>query len=253
MSTYIASIDALDLKGRCEFASVDLVSDEAGYAPEVLLPDDEWAPLTPDQVASLRPPVHAADSLVHEVIRLPVSDDELARVRKNSVEFVLSDNCQVIDYDPFAGKYESTFIGHTESPAGYRTTTVDQRFGRRNGIHLDNWDRLPIDERKRSRRRLAVNLGPGHRYLVVTMEDICDISARYQIPSAYPRTEDVRDFVREGGSLSCVRIRIEPGEGYIAPTELVPHDGSTSGAGLPSRIAFWLGHWPTGVLPPAIP
>ena len=252
MTTYIASIDALDLKGRCNFTSISLVFDEPGYDPEVLLPDDKWAPLTPDQVASLRPPAHTADSLVHEVIRLPVSHDELVRIRENSVEFRLSDQRQTIDFDPFDGQYESTFIGHVESPGGHKTTTVDQRFGRRNGIHLDNWDKLSIDERKKSRRRLAVNLGPGDRYLVVATEDICDISARYQFPGECPRTDDVRDFVRKGGTLDCVRIRIEPGEGYIAPTEFVPHDGSTSGADRPSRIAFWLGHWPTGVLPPAV-
>jgi hypothetical protein len=253
MSTYIASIDALDVKGRCEFASIGLVSGEPGYDPEVLLPDEEWAPLTPDQVASLRPPADVADSLVHEVIRLPVSDEELALIRKSSAEFNLSDHRQTIEFDPFDGKYDSTFIGHVESPGGYRTTTVDQRFDRRNGIHLDNWDRLAIGERRSSRRRLAVNLGPGDRFLIVATEDIGDISARYQFPGAYPRTEDVRDFVRQGGKLGCVRILIEPGEGYIAPTEFVPHDGSTSGAALPSRIAFWLGHWPTGVLPPAVP
>jgi hypothetical protein len=253
MSTYIASIDELDVKGRCEFAAIGLVSDEPGYDPQVLLPEDEWAPLTTDQVASLRPPAHAADSVIHEVVRLSVSQDELSRIREESVEFKLSDHQQVISFDPFDGRYESTFIGHVESPAGYRTTTVDQRFDRRNGIHLDNWDKLSIDERERSRRRLAVNLGPGHRFLVVATEDICDIGARYQIPGECPRTEDVREFVRQGGKLGCVRIRIEPGEGYIAPTELVPHDGSTSGAHLPSRIAFWLGHWPTGVLPPAVP
>ena len=252
MSTHIASIDALDVKGRCEFASIGLVSGEPGYDPEVLLPDDEWAPLTADQVASLRPPADAADSIVHEVIRLPVSYEELARIRQSSVEFRLSDDHQVIDFDPFNGQYSSKFIGHVESPGGCRTTTVDQRFDRRNGIHLDNWDKRSISERMSSRRRLGVNLGPGHRFLIVATEDIGDIGARYQMAGTCPRTEDVRDFVRRGGSLGCVRIRIEPGEGYIAPTELVPHDGSTSGGNLPSRIAFWLGHWPAGVFPSAV-
>lgn len=252
MSTYIASIDALDVKDRCQFASIGLVSGEPGYDPEVLLPDDEWAPLTPDQVASLRPPAHADDSVLHEVIRLPVEYEELQRIRQKSVEFRLSDDQQFIDFDPFDGKYASKFIGHVESPGGYRTTTVDQRFDRRNGIHLDNWDQRSISERMSSRRRLGVNLGPGHRYLIVATEDIGDIGARYQMAGTCPRTEDIRDFIRQGGTLNCVRIRIEPGEGYIAPTELVPHDGSTSGASQPSRIAFWLGHWPAGVFPSAV-
>src|ERR1051326_5404777 len=159
MRTHIASIDELNVKGRCEFAAIRLVANEPGYDPEVLLPEDEWAPLTAAQVASLRPPAHAADGTAHEVIRLPVSQDELARTREESVEFTLSDHHPVLAFDPFDGRYDSTFIGHVESLGGYRTTTVDQRFGRRNGIHLDNWDRLPLAQRESSRRRLAVNLG----------------------------------------------------------------------------------------------
>jgi hypothetical protein len=251
MTTYIASIDALDVKGRCEIASVSLVHDEPGYEPEVLLPDDEWGPLTARQVSALRPPADADDGMMHEIIRLPVGSGELARIRESSTEYSL-DHSQTIDFDPFAGGHASTFIGHVDNPGRQRTTTVDQRVGKRNGIHLDNFDRLPISERGNSRRRLAVNLGPGHRFLILSTLDIWDVTAGHQILGDYPRTADVREYVRRGGALSCVRIRIEPGEGYLAPTEVVPHDGSTSDIGTPSRIAFWLGRWPTGVLPSAI-
>ncbi|HEV2346196.1 MAG TPA: hypothetical protein VGS97_19005 [Actinocrinis sp.] len=251
MSTYIASIDALDVKGRCEIASVSLVHDEPGYEPEVLLPDDEWGPLAAKQVTSLRPPADATGNMLHEIIRLPVGSDELARIRESSTEYSLN-HSQTINFDPFAGGHASTFIGHVDSPGGQRTTTVDQRFGKHNGIHLDNFDQLPISERANSRRRLAVNLGPGHRFLILATKDVWDVTAGNQILDDYPRTADVREFVRRGGALNCVRIRIEPGEGYVAPTEVVPHDGSTSGIGVSSRIAFWLGRWPAGVLPSAI-
>lgn len=252
MSTHIIAIDALDMKDRCEAASVSLVLNEPGYEPEVLLPDRQWTSLTAEQVASLRPPTGTADSALLEIIRLPVDPAELERIYATSTEFKLADENQPVTFDPFAGQHASTFIGHVDNAAGQRTTTTDRRVGRLNGIHLDNFDKLPISKRRGSRRRLAVNLGPGHRFLIAATEDIRDINARYEIPGAYPRTEDVREFVRQGGRLGCVRIRLEPGEGYIAPTELVPHDGSTSGAALPSRIAFWLGHWPAGVLPAAI-
>ncbi|CAL9504964.1 hypothetical protein SUDANB37_03549 [Streptomyces sp. enrichment culture] len=39
------------------------------------------------------------------------------------------------------------------------------------------------------------------------------------------------------------------GEGYIAPTEYLLHDGSTEAADKPSAMAFWLGRWPYGTLP----
>lgn len=246
MSTRIAFIDALNAKGRCEIACARLAVDEPGYDPLAVLPEDAWGPLGPHDLAALRPHAHTPDSAVHEVVRLPIDEHRLARIRERSAEFRLADPGRTSPFDPFAGQHPSLFLGHVDNPAGQRTTTVDQRVGRRTGLHLDNFDRLPLAERERSRRRLAINLGPGDRYLILATQDIRDLHAVRPIDGPFPRTEDVRRFVREGGRLRCVRIRFEPGEGYFAPTELVPHDGSTLGFEQPSRIAFWLGHWPVG-------
>jgi hypothetical protein len=38
-----------------------------------------------------------------------------------------------------------------------------------------------------------------------------------------------RDFMRAFPSYPAVRLRIRPGEAYIAPTENIAHDGSTIG------------------------
>jgi hypothetical protein len=252
MSTRIAFIDALNAKGRCEVASAHVAANEPGYDPLVVLPGDDWEPLTAADVAALRPSADTPDSAVHEVIRLPLRPGQLDRIRADSVEFDLDEPGRSSGFDPFGGRHPSNFLGHTDSVAGQRTTTVDQSVDRRTGIHLDNWDKLPLAQRDRSRRRLALNLGPGDRYVLIATLDIRDLHAARPIDAPFPRTAHVRDFVREGGSLRCVRVRFEPGEGYIAPTELVPHDGSTLGIAQPSRIAFWLGHWPVGEFPAAV-
>lgn len=59
----------------------------------------------------------------------------------------------------------------------------------------------------------------------------------------------MRAYVTEGRPINILRIRLAPGEGYIAPTELFPHDGSTQGCTAPSTAAFWLGDWATHGLP----
>lgn len=252
MSTRIAFIDALNAKGRCEIASARIAADEPGYDPLAVLPGDDWEPLTPADVAGLRPREDTPDSAVHEVIRLPLRPGEIDQIRAHSAEFDLGDPGRPSPFDPFGGRLPSIFLGHTDSPAGQRTTTVDQRVNRLTGIHLDNWDKLPLAQRDRSRRRLALNLGPGDRYVLLATLDIRDLCAQQAFDAPFPRTGDVREFLRRGGDLRCVRIRFEPGEGYIAPTELVPHDGSTLGIEQPSRIAFWLGDWPTGLFPAAV-
>jgi hypothetical protein len=140
---------------------------------------------------------------------------------------------------PFAGR-------SAHCPPNQLTTTVDHARGRRLGIHLDNFDQQPTDQREHSRRRLALNLGPGPRYLILTLATIQDIAGQTTDFPRYPHTDDVHRYLREGRELPCLRVRLDPGDGYIAPTELIPHDGSTHGVDQPSRIAFWLGHWPGG-------
>ncbi|WP_327049168.1 hypothetical protein OG320_15565 [Microbispora sp. NBC_01189] len=125
------------------------------------------------------------------------------------------------------------------------TTTCDvHNGGRRIGLHVDNFDRLPYPGRLRSRRRLCLNLGPGTRWLLVcdcTITGICRALGRDQA-GHLPHTDDVRAYVTGGHPLRCLRIRLEPGEGYIAPTEILPHDGSTADADTWSCAAFWLGY-----------
>lgn len=115
---------------------------------------------------------------------------------------------------------------------------------------MDNFDKLSFADRTTGRRRLGVNLGPGPRWLVLATNDVLDLCRTIDRdrPQSYPHTDDVRRYTSEGHELQLLRIRLDPGEGYIAPTELLPHDGSTLDATERSRIAFWLGHWPPGTL-----
>ncbi|MFE5513874.1 hypothetical protein ACFQ9J_25415 [Streptomyces sp. NPDC056529] len=67
----------------------------------------------------------------------------------------------------------------------------------------------------------------------------------------YPHTDDYRAHAAVGHTTHILRIRLAPGEGYIAPTEYLLHDGSTQDQEA-SAIAFWLGHWQRGKLPSLI-
>lgn len=228
------------LHDRCEISSVRLVRDEPGYDPEALLPAPDWEPLTGEQIKALYVGGTDDGALV-----------EIVRPRHAAPCYDVTDD-EISSYDPFRGRWSSWFLGFVDNPAGQSTTTVDTGSGFRLGIHLDNFDKLPTARRTESRRRLALNLGPGSRYIVLATSDIQEISRATATTVQYPHTNDVRRYVRGGARLRCIRIRLDPGEGYIAPTELIPHDGSTWGMTAPSRIAFWLGHWPAGTLPTVI-
>ncbi|MFD6227222.1 hypothetical protein ACFWFZ_10110 [Streptomyces sp. NPDC060232] len=131
------------------------------------------------------------------------------------------------------------------------TTTDNYEDGRLIGLHLDNWDKLRCSDRHTGRRRIALNLGPGTRYIVLgalDVQTVCRAVHGTGHEHRYPHTNDFRAYVAAGHPIRVVRIRLEPGEGYTAPTEYLLHDGSTEDQDQPSAAAFWLGRFLRGLL-----
>lgn len=241
MSIRIAFTSSQALTEHCDTADARASTGDPGLDDEAIVPADCWKPLP------------TADT---ELLRATADDDpatviELARIlpgRLPDPNQPLTANAGVPGL--FADRHATHFLACADSQPGQATTTIDPATGRRIGIHLDNFDKLSLTQRTASRRRLGLNLGPGVRHLLVGNIDILDIcqAAGLRHPRHYPHTDDIRRHVADGRALRLLRLRLDPGDGYIAPTELLPHDGSTLTAEAPSRIAFWLGHWPTGTI-----
>lgn len=242
MPTHIAFASPEALIERCEVAAgVRLTSNEPGWEDGAVVPLDDWLPLTTQQAAELQADPATDPNTVVEVVDVPIDRAAAhAMIPTTASEF-----------EPFAGRHNADFLGYVDQDPGLRTSTIDESRDLRIGIHLDNFDKLSFTERTTGRRRLGVNFGPGPRHLLLATIDVLDVCLANDTdqPSRYPHTDDVRRYVQDGRPLTILRIRLDPGEGYIAPTELLPHDGSTLTAAAPSRIAFWLGHWPVGALP----
>lgn len=229
----VAYTDRRGLQTRCAVATVIYGTDDPDYDADALLPAEDWSPLSSRLAAELDAGHDAPGSTLVELVRVPglAALDEIHR------------------FQPFGDRHPARFLGYTECAADQRTTTTDTRTKRRLGIHLDNFDRMPLERRHESRRRIGINLGPGPRFVVFTTQDVNGLARITPVIERNPHTDQVRRFVAQGGQLTCIRIRLEPGEGYLAPTEVIPHDGSTTGIRIPSTIAFWLGEWPRGALP----
>lgn len=232
----IAYTDRQGLQARCAVATVTYGTDDPGYDAQALLPAEDWAPLPSRLASALGAGQGTPASTLVELVRVPglAALDEIHR------------------FQPFGDRHPAKFRGYTECAAGQRTTTTDTRTMRRLGIHLDNFDRMPLERRHESRRRIGINLGPGPRFVVLTTQDINGLANITPVIERNPHTDQIRRYVAQGGQLTCIRIRLDPGEGYLAPTEVIPHDGSTAGISSPSTIAFWLGEWPRGALPSAM-
>ncbi|MFJ3856161.1 hypothetical protein ACIPRL_08040 [Streptomyces sp. NPDC090085] len=225
--------DPQAFRGRCDVSQAAVCPPGALYEPGAVAPAGGWRPIAQASAGALRwRPGDPYDALVEIVRPLPPAAGPLE---------ALADGL---------GDPSAHYLGQALSAPGLPTTTDNYRDGRLIGLHLDNWDKLQYADKPRGRRRLALNLGPGDRFLIVgdaTAQDVCR-AAHADYSHRYPHTDDIRAWSAAGRPLTCYRIRLAPGEGYIAPTEYLPHDGSTEGQADGSAIAFWLGHWAPGAL-----
>ncbi|MEU2852391.1 hypothetical protein AB0K71_10855 [Streptomyces syringium] len=233
MPLRIACHDMTALCNRCQISVVHTVHGAPEYEPGAVVPTGLWQPLTAEIAKHMPTWTGMRDSTLVEIAAPPLPPAALE------------------DFGAGLGDPTAVYLGQAHSKPDTLTTT-DNQSGRRIGLHLDNWDRLPYSAKDSARRRLCLNLGPGTRYLLLCPLD-AQALGRAVHPDDYadrhPHTDDLRAYVAAGNRLQCLRIRLDPGDGYIAPTEYLPHDGSTESEPKPSSAAFWLGQWPQGSIP----
>ena len=93
-------------------------------------------------------------------------------------------------------------------------------------MHIDSWDKQPIEERQYSRNRICINLGKEDRYLYFINLPIFSIYK--SLPIKLTNINKVVNlFLSENQNYPVIKVKIKPMNGYIAPTENIIHDGST--------------------------
>lgn len=109
------------------------------------------------------------------------------------------------------------------------TRAVDQ--DARVGLHFDRWDSLPVDELNLSSNRVSINLGPSDRYFIYlnrTASGMAELLNRTNMPCRRDVHAIGPAFMSAFPDYPIVRLRLRPGDAYIAPTENVLHDGSST-------------------------
>ncbi|SDT80320.1 hypothetical protein SAMN05216371_6297 [Streptomyces sp. TLI_053] len=235
----IAFQDPARLHARCEISGVRRFTLRPGYETTVAVPDGGWEPLPDGYPERFAPSVFTRDSGLVELFRLPETVFDVPTATA-LVEML---------GDPFP-----ITLGETTDPPGLSSTHTHPDTGLRLGLHIDNHQPVPYPTRETARRRLCVNLGPGSRYLLLATTDIKSVCRTVHADYAThtPTTADLRLYVTLRRPIHALRLRIDPGEGWLAPTAVLPYDESTAGLPLPSVTASWLGHWDRGLFPPLI-
>jgi hypothetical protein len=133
---------------------------------------------------------------------------------------------------------------------GLSTVTTDGATGEHIGLHVDNWYGASLPQREHAPNRISINLGPEPRFFLYV--NLRLITIANVITACFPEDTEARDtqhglriiFMSRCSSYPVVRVRLDPGEGYIAPTESVIHDASSEGTSTPDvqflvRGRFW--------------
>jgi hypothetical protein len=136
---------------------------------------------------------------------------------------------------------DGDLIGHVlvvDRPNLPTTTRDPDRGSKFIGLHLDSWDRLPLGERRKSSHyRISVNVGEASRFLLFFDIDVVEMknqlmSNAVDVTEAEWRVPGL--FLEKFPNYPVLRLKVEPGFAYVAPTDLVVHDGSSLGVMAPT-------------------
>ena len=218
---------------------------ERFYVPSAIIPKWDWRPLTAAEinVLSVRSP-EAAESDI-DVNRLPEEITQLAsktfrNVSNASDERSLFSSIDKQDFEELVRQLRtfSRKLGPVCGDVRVRiacphllTSTITKN-GLRLGLHLDSWFATEASSRP---NRLCANLGLESRFLLLINLHIDEIRRLLGTVMSSDRLESLTGtplglaFMEAFPHYPVIRLRVDPGYYYRAPTEVMIHDGSTSG------------------------
>jgi hypothetical protein len=235
---------------------------QSPFLPDAVVPRGEWRVPTADEFSCLSGVRGIYDESDIFIVPLPrlarvlgvhlPSGGDFDSVQRavRDVVFARALEESIDDLVPLCIRPEGLVCqGAWANPGGMRLVThnMDLVPPRRIGLHVDNWDDLPISERAHGRRRLCVNIGMRPRYLVFLRTPISALAAAGKFPCTVPANLSPAILVRAhlGQNLRqlAARIRIDPGEAYIVNADDVIHDGASDTRDVPDVALHFLGHF----------
>jgi hypothetical protein len=212
------------------------------YVRDARVPIPEWRLATPEENSMLwsvtAPQTHRGVGIVRllgpQLVRLfekrsdifeSVEDSDTLRHPLIGLLLDVIGNAGLIARHVFSAR-----IGRDQPGLITMTKAVDQ--DARIGLHFDRWDRLSVDELELGSNRVSINLGPVDRYFIFLNQTASGMAAMLERANLRV-ARDVRAigaaFMSAFPEYPIVRLRLRPGEAYIAPTENILHDGSSAG------------------------
>ena len=195
--------------------------------------------------------------LIDILERLELRAKTSLQSRKQLHQLLQNQIAQVINYLPRYYLYPQQIetIGVSVQKGGLRTTTNDVNKSSNSpkrvyiGMHLDSHDLHPLRRRHKSRNRICINLGREERFFLfinlplMNMFHALGLSDKEDIFRHYRGLNLGYEFMKRYPSYPVMKLRVEPGEAYIAPTDNIIHDGSSVGKKYPDLTLTFLGYF----------
>jgi hypothetical protein len=209
-----------------------------------MTPSDAWRPLEDAEAEALLAPAAGEPRFFGQVglVKTPspavealvaLADEQALRLHERSLRSSPSDIRRrlhaVMEGIPGVRPVGPMLsVSHGRGAGGLRTVT-SARDGRRIGLHVDSWDGVDIKARRQASNRLAINTGKASRYLLFLPRQVANLPVDGAAASEMA-LDLVRAYVKLFDDDRVFRLETRPGEAYVAPTENIIHDGSSTGA-----------------------
>lgn len=250
------------------------------YSKDAFVPLEDWRELSPEEQSLLYASTASKPKdNSHHVGIIKIPESVLEPLEDLGASFIATpQDCQRFTQEPlypkaiqsiakFASllsKDDRPFKIHTitTNPPGLPTVTYDRVRHCYIGLHLDSWDKLSLDKRHLSTNRICINLGLEDRYFL-----FIDLSLLKMFEFARYGSDNSREscweervlhpselaqidptsirklFLERYPNYPVIKVRVSPGEAYIAPTENTIHDASTLGKKFCDVILTIRGHF----------
>jgi hypothetical protein len=218
------------------------------YRSWARIPMTPWRYLTVDELGRLNSGSDGGRPAGVRILRIP--DRLYERLHSGFGDAELDESgarlSEILANDEYRARLEelAEFVGEmgelTRRPLvrinrpGLPTTTVDDGMFYI-GLHVDNWYGHELGMRHASPNRICINIGRESRYFLfinLSMSSMFSLLRRDGAARIHPGlvgTPLGLAFMRTFPAYPVLRLRIDPGEGYLAPTEDLVHDASTVG------------------------
>jgi len=226
------------------------LADRMGYSHAAVLPGNTWRPLRSEELnclfglrgmpcpwsrgVLLGTTCSVLADTIQSISRLGLVTQALANEFMktggyNKFSDLLGDFLKEIS---FISAPKPQILNICVRPKDWPTTTIDPLQKRRIGLHLDSWDSQTLRSRELCRNRISINLGREDRFLLfcnLTISTFLALTSSRSRAAIASTADLIGSVFTVLPDYPVLKLRIAPGEFYVAPTENMIHDATSLG------------------------